>query len=164
MRIPGRRALNVLAFLGCAAMMAFALYAQHVLLLDPCPLCILQRVAVIALGLLFLLAALHDPHGKGRQVYTGLIILIALTGIGVAAWHVRMQHLPASEVPTCGPGLDYMLQNFPLGDALRMVFHGSGECATIVWQFLGLSMPGWVLLCLLGLGSVGAWNNLRRPA
>ena len=75
---------------------------------------------------------------------------------------VRLQNLPADEIPTCGPGLDYMLDNFPLGEALRMVFEGSGECAEVAWSFLGLSMPGWVFLWAVGLGAVGVWNNLRR--
>ena len=162
MSLPGRRIGNVIGFLACAGMMAFALYAQHVLLLEPCPLCVLQRVVVISLGIVFLIAALHGPHGPGRAVYATLIGAVALTGIGVAGWHTYLQHLPAGETPSCGPGLDYLLDNFPLSDALRMVFQGSGECAKIVWQFLGLSMPEWVLICLLLLAGAGIWNNLRR--
>jgi protein dithiol:quinone oxidoreductase len=163
MTLPGRRVINVAGFLACAGMMGFALYAQHILLLEPCPLCVLQRVAVIGLGVVFLLAALHGPRGIGRVVYALLIAAFALAGIGVAGWHARLQHLPPSETPSCGPGLDYLLDNFPLSDALRMVFHGSGECAKIVWQFLGLSMPAWVLICLVVLGTAGIRNNLRRP-
>lgn len=162
MTLPGRRAINLAGFLACAGMMGFALYAQHILLLEPCPLCVLQRVAVIGLGFVFLVAALHGPGGFGRLVYASLIAAFALAGIGVAGWHARLQHLPPSETPSCGPGLDYLLDNFPLADALRMVFEGSGECAKIVWQFLGLSMPAWVLICLVVLGSAGACNNLRR--
>ena len=162
MTLPGRRAVNFAGFLACAGMMGFALYAQHILLLEPCPLCVLQRVAVIGLGIVFLIAALHGPRGFGGVVYAVLIALFALGGIGVAGWHSHLQPLPPSETPSCGPGLDYLLDNFPLSEALRMVFHGSGECAKIVWQFLGLSMPAWVLICLVLLGSAGIWNNLRR--
>ncbi len=162
MTIPGRRALNLVGFAACAGMMGFALFAQHVLLLDPCPLCVLQRVAVITLGVVFLVAAVHNPESWGRHVYAVLIFLAAGDGIAIAGWHVHMQNLPPSETPACGPGLDYMLENFPLADALKMVFSGSGECAEIVWQFLGLSMPAWVLLWMLGLGSAAVWNNLRR--
>lgn len=160
--IPSRRILNSAGFAICCGLMGFALFAQHVLLLDPCPLCVLQRVAVISLGVLFLLAALHDPAGGGRIVYAVLLGIAALGGAGIAGWHARLQRLPADEVPACGPGLDYMLDNFPLADALKMVFSGSGECAEIVWQFLGLSMPAWVLVWMLGLGSAAVWNNLRR--
>lgn len=162
MNIPSTRVLNFAGVILCAAMMGFALFAQHVLLLDPCPLCVLQRVAVIALGVVFLLAALHNPASKGGKVYGTLLAVIAAVGAAVAAWHVRMQNLPPDEVPACGPGLDYMLGNFPFADAMRMVFEGSGECADVVWRFLGLSMPTWVLLMLLGIGVVGFWNNARR--
>ncbi len=162
MTIPDRRVLNLAGFLACAGMMGFALYAQHILLLDPCPLCVLQRVAVIGLGAVFLAAALHNPSGWGRRVYAVLMLLIAGDGIAIAGWHVHLQNLPAAEVPSCGPGLDYMLDNFPLGEALRMVFEGSGECAEVVWSFLGLSMPAWVFVCLVVLGTGGIWNNLRK--
>lgn len=160
--VPSRRILNFAGFAVCCGLMGFALFAQHVLLLDPCPLCVLQRVAVIALGFLFLVAALHNPSGGGRIVYAVLTGVVALAGAGVAGWHARLQRLPPDEVPACGPGLDYMLDNFPLTDTLKMVFSGSGECAEIAWQFLGLSMPGWVLVWMLGLGSAAVWNNLRR--
>lgn len=162
MKLPGRRALNFAGFAICAGLMGFALYAQHVLLLDPCPLCVLQRVATISLGLVFLVAALHHPSAWGRYVYAVLIFLAAGSGAGVAGWHWRLQNLPASEVPACGPGLDYMLDNFPLSEAMQMVFKGSGECADVAWSFLGLSMPAWVLVWMIGLGGAGIWNQLRR--
>ncbi len=160
--LPNRRIINFIGFVCCAGLMGFALYAQHVLLLDPCPLCVLQRVAVISIGAVFLIAALHDPSGWGSRIYATLLALFAVGGAGVAAWHVRLQNLPPSEVPSCGPGLDYMLENFPLGDALKMVFQGSGECADVVWSFLGLSMPAWVVISVGGLGIAGIWNNLRK--
>jgi disulfide bond formation protein DsbB len=162
MTIPNRRTINIAGFLCCAGLMGFALFAQHVLLLDPCPLCVLQRVAVISIGAVFLIAALHNPNAWGRRGYAVLLAVIAAGGAGIAGWHVRLQNLPPSEVPSCGPGLDYMLENFPLGDVLQMVFKGSGECADVAWQFLGLSMPGWVFIAVTGLGITGIWNNLRK--
>ena len=162
MTIPGRRLLNLVGFLSCAGMMGFALFAEHILLLTPCPLCVLERVATISLGIIFLIASLHNPSAWGKQVYAVLVFLAAGAGAGVAGWHVWIQNLPADKVPACGPGLDYMLDAFPLSDALRMVFTGSGECADIVWQFLGLSMPSWVLICLVVVGACGIWNNLRK--
>ena len=160
--LPGPRSLNFLGFAACAGMMGFALYAQHVLLLDPCPLCVLQRVAVIGLGIVFLVAGLHGATGRGRIGYAAGVLCFAAGGAGVAGWHWRMQNLPASEIPACGPGLGYMLENFPLGEALSMVFDGSGECAEVVWNFLGLSMPAWVFVCVVTLGAAGIWNNLRK--
>jgi disulfide bond formation protein DsbB len=162
--LQNRRLLNVAGFLVCAAMMGFALYAQYVLMLMPCPLCVLQRVAVIGLGFVFLLAAVHHPDGAGKKIYSFFLGIVGLSGAGVAAWHVRMQNLPADEIPSCGPGLGYMLDNFPLGDAMRMVFEGSGECAEVMWRFLGLTMPTWVLVGVGGLTIAGIWNNLRKPA
>ncbi len=158
------RTINAAGFAACAGLMAFALYAEHVLMLMPCPLCSIQRLAVIVLGIFFLIAALHAPKGAGRYVYAGLVGLAAAGGAGVAGWHIYLQNLPPDEVPGCGPGLNYMVENFPFTDVLKMVFTGSGECAEISWQFLGLSMPSWVLISVVVLGSVGVWNNLRSPS
>ncbi|NQV86660.1 MAG: disulfide bond formation protein B [Woeseiaceae bacterium] len=162
MSIPNKRILNFVGALTCTGMMGFALYAQHVLLLDPCPLCILQRIAVISIGLVFLAAALQNPGPIGGRVYAGVLGAFATAGGGVAAWHIRLQHMPADEVPGCGPGFGYIVDNFPLKDAFGLIFEGSGECAEVVWRLLGLSMPTWVLIGLIGLGCAGTWNNLRR--
>lgn len=162
MTIPGRRPLNFAGFLACAGMMGYALYVEHFLHLMPCPLCVFQRMATIALGLIFLIAALHNPRGWGSRVYAVLLVAAAGTGIGVAGRHVWLQSLPPDQVPSCGPGIDYILDAFPLGDALKMIFTGSGECAEIDWQFLGLSMPAWVLICFVVLGGFAIWNNLRQ--
>lgn len=162
MTLPGSRLLNFAGALACAGMMAFALYSQHVLLMDPCPLCILQRVAVMGLGVVFLLAALHGPQKVAARVYASLAALFAAFGVAVAGWHVRLQNLPADEVPSCGPGLEYMVDNFPLKDVLGMILKGSGECAEVSWRFLGLTMPTWVLISVVFLGVFAVWNNLRR--
>lgn len=162
MNLPDRRTLNVVGFLACAGMMGFALYAQHVLLLDPCPLCIIQRIATIMTGAVFLVAAAHNPRGFDSKVYAGCLVLTAGFGVGVAIWHVYLQNLPASDVPSCGPGLEYIVENFAALDALSMIFKGSGECAEVVWRLLGLSMPSWVIIGLGGLLIAGVWNNVRR--
>lgn len=154
--------LNLVGFLACAGMMGFALYAQYVLLLDPCPLCVFQRVATIGLGIVFLLAFLHNPGNLGSKIYGVLVTLTAGFGVGVASWHVRLQNMPKDEVPSCGPGFEYIMDNFALFDALSLIFQGSGECADVVWRMLGLSMPTWVIIGLGGLGIAGIWNNFRR--
>lgn len=161
MTIPGNRPANLAGFIACAGLMAFALYAQYQLYLDPCPLCVFQRMAFIAIGILFILAAIHNPKGWGGRAYAVLIGLVAVDGAAIAGRHVWLQNLPPDEVPTCGPGLDYILESFPPGEALSMIFQGSGECAEIHWQFLGLSMPGWTLIWFVGLGVFGVWNNVR---
>ena len=157
-----QRALFAAGTVLCAGLMAAALYLQHVLRLDPCPLCIFQRIFVIALGAVMLVAAIHDPRGTGRRVYGALVTLLAALGVAVAGRHVWLQHLPADQVPECGPGLEYMLDAFPLGEALSMVFRGSGECAEVQWTFLSLSIPEWTLLIFLGLTAFGIWVLATR--
>jgi disulfide bond formation protein DsbB len=119
---------------------------------------------VLALGLLFLAAAAHDPVGWGRRVYAGLLGLAALATIGVALRHLYIQSLPEGSVPSCGASLEFMLKVFSLSEVLVKVLTGSGECAKVTWTFLGLAMPGWVLLAALALGAYGLWINLRRQA
>ena len=143
-------------------MLGYALYAQLVMHLEPCPLCIFQRVGVAAMGLVFLLAALHDPGRVGARAYALLLGLATLFTVGVALRHIYIQHLPADAVPACGASLDYMLKVFPLADVVRRVLTGSGECAKVTWTFLGLSMPTWVLLSAGALGTLGIWRNARR--
>ena len=110
---------------------------------------------------MFLIAAIHDPGKLGGRIYAVLVLLAAGFGVGVASWHVHLQSLPADQVPSCGPGFEYIMGNFPLFDALGLIFKGSGECADVVWRLLGLSMPTWVIIGLGGLGIAGIYNNLR---
>lgn len=159
--LPGRRAANALGFFACAAMLGYAYYEQFVNALDPCPLCIFQRLAVIVLGAVFLAAALHHPARLGARLYALLIGLVSAGGMAIAAWHVHIQNLPPGEVPACGPGLDYMLEVLPLAEAIRQAFTGSGECAVVDWSFLGLSMPAWVFITLAALGTFGVLKNWR---
>lgn len=161
MSLPSTRLLNFAGALICVGLMAYALYAEHALNLEPCPLCVFQRIGVIVVGIVFLIAGLHNPGRMGRRIYGGVVGVAAIAGAAVAGWHVHLQNLPADEVPSCGPGLEYILDSLPLADALALVFQGSGECATIDWEFIGLSMPTWVLIAFVGLGVAGIWNNLR---
>jgi disulfide bond formation protein DsbB len=158
MRIT-RRNLLLTGFLCSVLLIAYALYTQYVLGLEPCPLCILQRVAVIALGLSFLLMALKHPQTKQSKFFASLLLtIISSAGVGIAARHVWLQNLPPDKVPGCGPGLDFMMANSPLSEVFQMVFSGSGECAEISWSFAFLSMPVWVIIWLIFLGSYGVWT------
>lgn len=141
------RFLSLLAAVSAAGLMLAALYFQHVQGLEPCPLCVAQRVFVIMIGLIGLAAFLHNPATElSRRLYLGAGLLVLAGGIATAGRHVWLQNLPPDRVPECGPGLNYILDNFPLSDALGLIFKGSGECAKVDWSFLGLSMPGWLLL------------------
>lgn len=167
--MPGNtRTMNFVGVLLCLALVGYALYTQHFQGQDPCPLCMFQRVGIIALGVVFATAALHDTRSIGiARVYAILVALVALLTAGIAIRHLYIQSLPEGSVPTCGATLDYMLDIFPLTDVIRKVLSGSGECAKITWRFLGLAMPGWVLVWSLALGGVGAvanWRGGRPPA
>lgn len=162
--LPSPRVLNLVAVAICATLLAAAYYMQFGLGLEPCSLCILQRIALIALALVFLGAGVHAPSGRVRFVWAGLVALTAGAGIAIAGRHVWLQSLPADLVPACGPGLNYLIDVLPLFDALAEAFHGSGECAKVDWTFLGLALPAWTLLSFIALGVGGFVNNLRNES
>lgn len=135
----------------CAGMLAYGVYLQHARFLEPCPLCIFQRLAFVWIGAVALLASIHDPKPGWRAGYGLLLTLGAMVGAGVAGRHLWLQSLPPEQVPDCGMGLNYMLETMPFTKVLSEVFSGSGECAEVDWMFLGLSMPGWTLLWYAGL-------------
>jgi disulfide bond formation protein DsbB len=140
-------------FLACAGLLGFALYAEYYLHMFPCPLCIFQRVGFIVMGAFFLLGALHAPRGGVRWVYAAGVWLGAAFGIVVAARHLWIQSLPADQIPSCGPPLDYMFSAFPFAQVLKLVFTGSGECATVA-PILGLPMPAWTLIWFIALAGL----------
>jgi len=142
--------------------MAYAYYAQYVMHLEPCPLCIFQRIGIFVLAVMFLIATLHEPAAFGRRVYAVLLSLVALATIGIALRHLYIQSLPPDAVPACGASLEFMLKVFSLSEVLVKVLTGSGECAKVTWEFLGLAMPAWVLISAIALGAWGLWVNLRR--
>ena len=161
--LRSRRGGNLAGFAACAALMAYAFYAQYGLGLEPCPLCMFQRVGVVALGAGFLLAGLHAPQGLGAgRAYAILLTALAAFPAYVAGRHVYIQSLPPGSVPSCGATLDYMLDVFPLLTVVKKVLTGGGECAHIDWAFLGLSMPAWVLISVLTLAVWALWVNLPR--
>jgi disulfide bond formation protein DsbB len=140
------RAIYLAIFLGCAGLIAYALYLQHSLGLEPCPMCILQRYAFIIVGAIALVAAIHNPALLGRRIYSGLLVAMAATGGGVAIRHVYLEHFPP-KVFDCGADVGFMLESFPLTEALPMIFRGTGDCTKVLWRFLGLSIAEWSLIC-----------------
>jgi disulfide bond formation protein DsbB len=156
------RSLYLIGFLLCTAMLAIAGYFQFVDHLEPCPLCILQRIITLAIGVVLLLAVIHNPKSIGVKIYGVLAGLVSCVGIGVAGRHVWLQNLPEDQVPSCGPGLNFMLENFPLNDAINMVLRGSGECAEVLWTFLGLSIPAWTLVAFILFAIMSFSQVFRR--
>ena len=144
--LPPRRAAYLLGFIVCAALMGWALWLQYGEGLEPCPLCMFQRVCVSAVGLVFLIAAIHNPKRTGAAFYAILTLIIAGAGAAFAARQIWLQALPKDQVPACGMGLSYMMDTLPFTDVVRRVLEGSGECAEKGWVFLGLSIAGWTFV------------------
>src|SRR5258706_2038399 len=151
-----RRAGYLVGFLICAGVMAYALYLQYVLDLEPCPLCMFQRVAVSAMGVVFLIAALHGPLRRGAWGYAILQLVIGALGSGLALRHLWIQSLPADQVPACGMGIGYMFETLPFAEVIARTLKGSGECAKVD-LILGVSLPAWTLILFVVLI---AWSFL----
>ena len=148
-------------FVACAALLGFGLYLQHVVGLEPCPMCILQRVAFVAVGVVALAAAIHGPKPTGARVYSGFVVLFALAGAAVAARHSWLQRNPPP-IASCGAELEFLLDNFPLAQALPKIFGGTGECSKVSWKFLGISIPEWALLWFIAFAAIAVWASLRK--
>jgi protein dithiol:quinone oxidoreductase len=159
---PNRRLLNFSGFIVCVALLGYAYYVQYHLALEPCPLCIFQRIGIALLGLTFLAAGLHGPRRWGSYVYAVLLALWALATAGVAIRHLYVQSLPPGTIPACGAPLDVLLKFTPVTEVIRKVLTGSGECSQVNWKWLGLTMPAWVLLASVALGCAGVLANVRR--
>ena len=151
-----------LGFISCVLMLVTGAFFQMIMDLQPCPLCISQRVIIFVLGVVFLIAAIHNPLKKGRIIYAVLGGIIALIGASVSARHLWMQNMPKDEVPECGPGLNYIFENFPLMETIKLMLSGTGECAEVLWVFLGLSIPAWTFVAFFVLAITSllqAWNQ-----
>jgi protein dithiol:quinone oxidoreductase len=159
--LPPRRIGYILGFVVCAGLMAFALYLQYAQDLEPCPLCIFQRVAVVAMGLVFLIAAIHNPGRFGAGVYAVLQLVGGGAGTALASRQVWLQSLPKDQVPVCGMSLSYMLDTLPFTETLRKVLEGSGECAEKSWELLHLSIAGWTLVFFVTM-VVASFALIRR--
>ena len=157
------RTACLVGFLICISLLAFALYAEHVLHMEPCPLCIFQRIGFMVMAVFFLAGAIFTPKGGARWVIAGGAVIGGLGGLAVAARHLWLQTLPPDQIPSCGPNLGYMMNTFPFHKVLEMVFTGSGECAKVEPIF-GVPMPAWTTLwylLLIALIFVATLRNKR---
>ncbi len=151
------RSSRFIFFFFCHELIIAAYYFQFVDLLEPCPLCILQRVCFAFMAILFLLAAIQNPARSGRSIYNLLTLVPTAAGVYVAGMHTWLQSLPPEDVPTCGPGLNYLLDTLPVTEALEQIFRGSGECATVSWTLFGFTMPQWTLAIFSGFAIMLGW-------
>src|SRR5580765_3474552 len=158
------RRVSLAAALICAALLSYGYYLQYVQGLEPCPLCLVQRLFFYAVMIIFLLAAVHAPGRMGARVYGGLVLLFAAGGAAVAGRQVWLQHLPPDRVPQCGPDLFFMVENFPLSRTLKTLLSGTGECAAVDWTFLRLSIAEWSLVCFAALFLYSLWLISSRRA
>jgi disulfide bond formation protein DsbB len=153
----------LLGSLGCVFLLSMGAYFQFNQGLEPCPLCISQRIAIFLTGLVFMVAVAHNPkEQKGINRYAIFGALTALGGASISTRHVWIQHLPPDQVPECKPALEYMLQNFPLIETIKLMLSGTGDCAKVDWTMLGFSMPAWTLVAFLMLASLSLlqiWNH-----
>jgi len=147
----------LLGFVASFGSVGLALWIQTRYQLNPCPLCISQRMVLMGLGLLFLVAAIQNPSQLGRKAYAALHVLTALGGAGVAVRHWWLQAHRDTMVADCGVGFDYMFENFPLKKALTLVFRGTGDCAAIDWTFLGLTIPQMALIAFIGFAAYAVY-------
>jgi disulfide bond formation protein DsbB len=156
------RTLFLLAFIGCLLILAGALYLEHGVGLEPCPLCIVQRICVMIFGAICLLAALHGPGRLGQRLYAILLLLVAGSGAGTAARQVWLQSVPADQLPACIPPLDYLMDSLPFQEVVRVVLHGSADCAEVSWTLFTLSIAEWSLLAFAGMLAFSLVQLLRR--
>lgn len=151
-------------FISCISMLGIGAYLQFVEHLEPCPLCISQRIGLLAVGILMLIAALHNPGAAGIKIYAIAGTVLAMIGGSISIRHIWIQHLPPDQVPECGPGLEYVFENFPLAETIKLMLSGTGDCAKIDWTLLGFSIPELTLLGFLGLASLSTLQIWNIPA
>ena len=162
MLIPGSRYLHILAFLAAAGLLATAMFFEYAMMLEPCPLCITQRIAFLILGLISLIAAIHNPTEPGLRIYGGLVLTFAIVGAGLAIRQLYLQGLPPEKAPTCLPGIEYLVDVLPVNELISIMFSGTGDCTRVQWRFLGLSIPGWTLVIFTGYGLFGVMEITRK--
>ncbi len=148
------------ALAGVVLMFVVALYMERAMGLEPCALCMMQRIWVAAVGVFALIAVVHGPAGWGQHVYTVLGAGSALTGGAFSIRQIYLQGLPPDQVPACGPSLEYMLEVFGLSEVIELMITGTGDCAVVHWSLFGLSIPGWTLVGFTGLAGVFVLSSI----
>jgi protein dithiol:quinone oxidoreductase len=158
---PTPRVVFAAMFAVCAALFGFGLYLQEYKGLEPCPMCILQRYAFVAIAAIALAAAIHGPQRLALKAYGALIALFAIAGAGVAIRHSWLQHYPPA-TETCGTDLEFLLNTFPLSQALPKIFAGGGSCSKVDWTMLALSIPEWALVWYVIFAALAVWIAYLR--
>lgn len=158
------RGFNLLMAFVCYQLLVTAYYFQYVENMDPCPLCIFQRIGVLMVGIFFLIRGIHHPlaGSRWRPTYAILGLMSAILGGIVSGRHLYLQSLPEGEIPACGPALDYLVDMLPVSEVIAAVLAGDGECAKVSWNMFGISMPGWVFIFFVAVSGLMIWNIYRH--
>jgi len=151
-------------FFTIVGLLSFGYYLEYFQNIKPCPLCILQRFAFVGTAIIALVGAIQNPQKAGRYVYFVLMLVFLILGAGLAGRQLWLQQLPADTVSSCGASLQFLLENLSLTEVFSKVLAGSGECGKTVWQFLGVSIPGWSLVSFIGFGIVACFSLKRHAA
>ena len=152
----------VLGSVACFATVALALVNQTKYNLEPCPLCITQRLFFMGLGVLFLIGAFVKPASLLQKIFTFLQVATALGGAGWAIRHWYLQAHKGEIIADCGVGFDYMFENFPLKKMFTLIFKGTGDCAAIDWTFLGLTLPQLALITFIAFAIYAVWLGFKK--
>lgn len=153
---------SLLALALAGAMVGGAQFMEHILKLDPCPLCLMQRLWVMLAGLFVIAGVAHDPRVRAYPI---LALLCGIVGAGFSIRQLWLQNLPDDAVPACGPDMGYMIEAFPVSEILTAMTLGTGNCAQVSWTLLGISIAGWSLGGFVVLTTaLGFWlTAVRRP-
>ncbi|WOD06121.1 disulfide bond formation protein B [Marinomonas sp. GJ51-6] len=142
------------------ALLAVAFYMEYQMGLEPCPLCMLQRIVFFCIGVVSLLSALTGSLGV-RRFIAWIVVILSLSGAALAVRHLYLQNIPADQLPACLPGLSYMFEVFPWQEIMQAMIMGTGECGDVVWIFLGLSIPSWTLVAFVSMAIINVIIALR---
>lgn len=163
MILPSYRQTSFLLFLVPTLLLSFGYYLQFVEGLEPCPLCMTQRICFYLVAIFGLIGTAPLQGVLARRLVAALGVLAAITGLGVAGRQLWLQSLPEDQVPACGPSFEYVIESFPILEAVEIMFRGNGNCAVVDWTFLGVSIAGWSFAAFLALFAITLWQLLRRP-
>lgn len=150
--LSARRFHGLVAFISFA-LLGVAFYMEYQMGLEPCPLCMLQRIVFLCVGVVSLLSSLTGSH-LARKYFSWFVAVLSLAGAALAIRHLYLQSLPEDQLPACLPGLSYMFEVFPWQEIMQAMIMGTGECGDVVWTFLGISIPGWTLVAFVGMALI----------
>jgi disulfide bond formation protein DsbB len=147
----------------CIALLSFGFYLEYGLGQMPCLLCQLQRLTMMVMAILFLIAAAHNPQRNGRWIYSGLLLLFSLFGVYLAGRQLWLiAHPPTDLNAQCSPDLTYLISALPLSEALKIILQGTGDCAKVTWSFLSISIPGWSFISFIILSMISLRGALME--